>query len=525
MTPATTENRMLLKYAKKAFLVTGTSKSLLLLSVFFAVVYFFMLCFYFERGNTFLFVLLMIGEVFHLWQIFGYVQTIWRTEKKYKFDETFTPEIDVLIPVVGEPTEVVEETVRAALAMDYPKFNVFILNDGKAAKKDNWKEKEELAERLGIRCITRDENNGFKAGNINYGLKESKSPFFVVFDSDHVPHKDFLRKMVGYFVDERVGFVQSPQFYKNFLVNDVTLASWEQQTIFFGPILKGKNRLNSVFMCGTNMVLRRTAINEAGGMCEFNIAEDFLTSLFMHEKGWKSVYVPEVLAEGYAPEDFLSYYKQQFRWTRGSLEVIFKYNPLFRKGLSLTQKFQYLVSASYYFSGVITLMNALLPLFFLYFGLMPLTSSTMALAAIFIPYIILNLYVLQLSGNFSYSFRALSFSISSFPLHIKGVWAVLTNQKTAFAVTSKQQIEGNFLYLVIPHLLYIVVVIGGIAVAIAREGISASVVTNMSWAILYVAVFMPFILAAAPKFDKQKLFKGFRQKKTAKYNLLENKKI
>jgi len=92
-------------------------------------------------------------------------------------------------------------------------------------------------------------------------------------------------------------------------------------------------------------------------MCETNIAEDFLTSLFVHSKGWKSVYVPEVLAEGLAPEDFMSYYKQQFRWARGSLEIIFKYNPLFNRGLSLSQKLQYLASASYYLSGVVFLLN------------------------------------------------------------------------------------------------------------------------------------------------------------------------
>ena len=91
-------------------------------------------------------------------------------------------------------------------------------------------------------------------------------------------------------------------------------------------------------MCGTNVAVRRTALDEVGGLCQTNIAEDFLTSLLMHERGWRSVYVPEVLAQGLAPEDFLSYYKQQHRWARGSLEVIFKYNPLRRRGLTWPQR-------------------------------------------------------------------------------------------------------------------------------------------------------------------------------------------
>jgi cellulose synthase (UDP-forming) len=185
--------------------------------------------------------------------------------------------------------------------------------------------------------------------------------------------------------------VQTPQFYSNQDMNGITQTAWDQQALFFGPIMRGKNRFNAAFMCGTNMILRRTAVMEAGGMCEFNIAEDFLTSLFVHEKGWKSVYVPEVLAEGLAPEDFLSYYKQQYRWGRGSLEVIFKYNPLLRRGLSRQQRLQYLISASYFLSGLVVVYDAILPLIFLFTGIIAVNTSSMELAIIFIPYIFMTL--------------------------------------------------------------------------------------------------------------------------------------
>lgn len=494
---------------KEAFLITNISKMLLALNLIMATLYFVIITFALQRGNLFFFMMLIIGEVFHLWQIIGFIHTIWSTEKQHRFDLEYSPKVDVLIPVAGEPLDVIEETVVAAKNMRYPNFTVYICSDFYVANKENWKDVEKLAKKHSVRCITRKEPGGFKAGNLNHTLNTvAKSPLIAVFDSDHVPHEDFLEKTVGYFVDEKMGFVQSPQFYKNYNVNAIAGTAWEQQALFFGPLLKGKNRLNSVFMCGTNMVIRREALDEVGGMCEFNIAEDFLTSLFIHEKGWKSVYVPEVLAEGYAPEDFLSYYKQQFRWTRGSLEVIFKFNPLFRKGLTWNQKLQYLASASYYLSGAVVFMNAILPLSFLYFGIIPILSSTMVLASIFIPYIFLNLYILQLSSNFSYTFRALSFSISSFPIHIKAIWAVLTNQKTKFAVTSKQQLTGNFLYLVTPHILYIILVVIGIEWAIIREGVTASVITNMSWALLNAGVFIPFIVAAAPKIELHEFFSG-----------------
>lgn len=482
----------------RSFLQGSASKWLLAFNCLMALTYFLVLAFAFQPGNHLLFYLLLIGEVFHLVQIFGYCYTIWEPNYSAAFDDEFAEPVDIFITVCGEPTSIVRETARAALAMDYPSFKVYLLNDGYVADRDNWRDIEKLADQLGITCITRQVGGGAKAGNINNALQATRSPYVVVFDADHVPHRNFLRETMGYFVDPKMGFVQTPQFYKNQQVNAITQTAWDQQALFFGPIMNGKNRLNSAFMCGTNMVLNRAALDEVGGMCEFNIAEDFLTSLFVHNKGWKSVYVPEVLAEGLAPEDFLSYYKQQFRWTRGSLEVIFKYNPLFKWGLSWAQRLQYLISASYFLSGFVVLFDALLPLIFLYTGIIAVNTRTMALALIFIPYIFSALYALQKSSNYSLSFAAIGFSISSFVLQIRGVIAVLINQKTSFAVTSKQQLQGNFLYLVIPHLLYIAAAVVGTVIALHREGLSASFLANISWVIVNIAAFVPFILAASP---------------------------
>jgi cellulose synthase (UDP-forming) len=483
---------------RKSFLVNTATKRLLLINSLFALLYFYIIAFTFQHGNPVLFWLLIGGEVFHIFQILGYGYTVWQGRSSHAFDRSYTPSVDIFITVCGEPVEIVRQTALAAMNLDYPSSKVYLLNDGYVARKDNWEDIENLARELGVGCITRTVPGGAKAGNINNGLRLTESPYFVVFDADHVPHASFLRKTIGYFTDSRMGFVQTPQFYKNQNTNAITKTAWKQQTLFFGPIMTGKNRHNAAFMCGTNMAIRRSAILQAGGMCEFNIAEDFLTSLFIHNKGWKSVYVPEVLAEGLAPEDFLSYYKQQFRWTRGSLEVIFKYNPLFKRGLKFSQKLQYLVSASYYLSGVVVLIDALLPLVFLFTGITAVVTSTMALALIFIPYMFLNLYTLQRTSNFTYSFEAISFSLGCFFLQIRALLAVLTNQKTSFAVTAKHQVKGNFLYLAIPHMAYIFLTFVGSGVGFVREGLSASLLANLAWAMVNVIVFIPFIRAAAP---------------------------
>lgn len=484
------------------FLQHVPNRGFLVANVALAVVYTLVITVAFQHGNWLLFGALIATEAFHLVQVVGYCWTVWQRDSPRPFDPAFAAPVDVFITVCGEPVDVVRRTTEAALAMRYPTpFTVHLLNDGLVAGKQDWRDIEELADELGAVCFTRVTPGGAKAGNINHALARTTSPFFVVFDADHVPHPDFLVEVMGYFVDDRTGFVQTPQFYANQDQNVITRVAWDQQTLFFGPIMSGKSRLDSAFMCGTNMAVRRTAIAEAGGMCEFNIAEDFLTSLFMHERGWRSVYVPKVLAQGLAPDDFLNYYKQQFRWTRGSLEVIFKFNPLFRKGLSLRQKLQYLLSASYYLSGPVILLDALLPLVFLFTGESPVVTSTMTLALVFVPYMWINLYVLQRTSNFSYTYQAIAFSLSAWWLQITAMAAVLANRKTAFAVTSKATSDGgrpNFLRLVVPQLVYAAVAVVALVVGAAREGTSAAFAANVAWLAVHLAISVPFVMAAAP---------------------------
>jgi cellulose synthase (UDP-forming) len=483
---------------RKEFLKTNAPKLLLAVNGIFAIAYFVVLAFFFPIGNPWLFGFLIGGEVFHVWQVLTFLYTVWDTSYLPRRAREFGKPVDVFITVAGEPVELVQKTVQAAKVMDYPAFEIHILNDGYVAGKDNWREIEALAAREGVHCITRTVPGGAKAGNINNALKLTRNPLVAIFDADHVPHANFLKKTAGYFADPKVAFVQTPQFYKNYEENYLTRSSWEQQELFFGPICKGKNRLNAATMCGTNMLIARKALVEVGGMCTDSIAEDFVTGLLLHSRGYKSVYVPEVLAEGLATEDLLSYTKQQFRWARGALDVIFRYNPLFMRGLSFAQRIQYLSSASFYVSGVVVIIHALLPLVFLYSGLKPVEISGMLLAAVFMPYMFVTLYVIQRTSNFTFTFPSLGFSIGAFNVHIRALLAAALRQKSAFSITPKQAERGNFVPLVKWHILYIVVAFVGFPVALWREGLSSSFINNAAWVLLNVIIFLPFIKASLP---------------------------
>src|SRR5690606_21510298 len=142
---------------------------------------------------------------------------------------------------------------------------------------------------------------GAKAGNINNALRQTNGDIIVIFDADMIAKTDFLNKTIPHLADPTVAFVQTPQFYTNTQDNIIAASAWEQQEFFFGPIMQGKDKDNPAFICGINVAIRRTALDQVGGMVEDNIAEDFLTSMKIHEQGWHSVYVPEVLATGLAP--------------------------------------------------------------------------------------------------------------------------------------------------------------------------------------------------------------------------------
>jgi len=144
------------------------------------------------------------------------------------------------------------------------------------------------------------------------------------------------------------------------------------------------------------------------------------------------------------------------------------------------------------------LINALFPIIFFFTGWTPFTVSTMVLAAVFLPYILLTIYTLSASTNLSYTYRAVAFSMSLFMVHLRAIFAVIFRVKSGFAVTSKRKLEGNFVNMVIPHILYVLVTIGGAGYAIEHRGLASAVVTNISWALLNSIIFSVFIVAALP---------------------------
>ena len=219
--------------------------------------------------------------------------------------------VDVFVTTYNESPSLLGHTLRAAVQMDYP-HQTWLLDDG-----DN-SEMEALAKELGCRYLARKTKKDAKAGNLNNALGHSSADFIAVFDADHVPNKDFLNRTLGFFRDENVAFVQTPQDFYNLdsyqhRRHKRLSYIWTEQSLFFRIIQRGKDRWNAAFFCGSCAVLRVSVLKRIGGFAVETVTEDLHTSIRIHKLGYKSVYISESLAYGLAPDSIDTFLSQQ-RW-------------------------------------------------------------------------------------------------------------------------------------------------------------------------------------------------------------------
>src|SRR3984885_11888641 len=234
----------------------------------------------------------------------GYVQTIRplrRPPVPLPLDVERWPDVDVLIPTYNEPLSVVRSTGFAAMNIDYPpeRLHVYILDDG---RRDEFRM---FCEEAGIGYVKRNDNKHAKAGNINSALANLKSPYVAIFDCDHVPTRSFLQVTLGWFLkDKKLGMLQTPHFFYSPDPFERNLQQFmvipNEGELFYGVIQDGNELWNATFFCGSCAVLRRTALNEIGGIATETVTEDAHTSLRMQMRGWGTAYINIPQAAGLA---------------------------------------------------------------------------------------------------------------------------------------------------------------------------------------------------------------------------------
>jgi cellulose synthase (UDP-forming) len=431
-------------------------------------------------GNPVLYVILIAAELFNLLQAIGFWWTCTGERSRPPLGLAGEhPDVDVLVPVYDEPVDIVEPTIAAARQMQGARVHVWLLDDG------GRHELRAMASRQGAGYVRRKHRAGAKAGNINHALRRTRSPIVVVLDCDHVPQPRFLQATLGHLAGPDVAFVQTPQCYANAGMSQLAAAAWSQQALFFGAIARGKDGHGAMFCCGTNVVFRREALEDAGGFPEGSVTEDFELSVRLHERGWRSAYVPEVLAQGLGPEDMASYVGQQHRWARGCLGAI---GAVMRARLPLRVRLQYLLSCSYFLTGWTVLAYMTFPVIRILTGAQPLAAPAADQFLLhFAPYFGMALSMVAMMGAGAYTFRAFALQSASFWIHVHASLKALLRRPGSFKVTPKRGADGRQPRAMLPALAAAAVLLT-VAVAGLLRHHDPSTMNNVAFAVVHLTV-------------------------------------
>lgn len=398
-------------------------------------------------------------------------------------------EIDVFVTCYGEPIDDIRRTAEAARDM-IGQHKTYILDDGDS------REVKRLAAQLDVDYIRRGGGEGAKAGNINHALARTHGEFFAIFDADFVPKPEFLYETMPFFSDDELAFVQTPQTYDN-LHNTISRGAGFMQQVFYKLIQPGKNRFNSAFCVGTNVVFRRSAIDSIGGVYMKSKSEDIWTSLLLHQKGWKSVYTPDVLAYGDAPDSVKAYSKQQLRWATGAMEIFFWHNPLFIRGLKFSQRIQYLSTATWYMQGIAAALLLALPAIQIFFGLTPINLSIAFVAWVFY---YLSFYALQVTvasyAMNGFRFETIVLAMASFPIYIKALINGFMARDKAWQATGATEVDSPYNY-VIPQILIFLFLVFTEYVGVIKAMDTRALSLTIFWNSLNLLLFAGFLLLAS----------------------------
>lgn len=302
----------------------------------------------------------------------------------------YQPSVDILIPTFNEPEFVLRRSIVGCQGIDYPNKKVYLLDDTKRP------EIKRLARELGCYYITRSDNRYAKAGNLNHALTKTNGELIVVFDADFVPTTNFLTRTVGFFQNQKIALVQTPQSFYNAdpiarnLGLDKLLPSEEE--IFYRQVQPIKDGSGGVVCSGTSFIVRRSSLQEVGCFVTNSISEDYYTGINLSAKGYEIVYLNEKLSAGLAAESMSAHVIQRLRWARGTLQGFFiDSNPLTISGLNFRQRLAHLEGSLTWFAILPRVFFLIIPILYTFFEIKPLIIGYSEMVYLFLPYYLIQL--------------------------------------------------------------------------------------------------------------------------------------
>jgi cellulose synthase (UDP-forming) len=426
--------------------------------------------------------------------------------------------VDIFITTVNESAFLLEKSIQDCKKIIYPfkyfELKIFLLDDGQRDGRDNQKENiKDLCRVHEINYITRETNEGFKAGNLKNGIEKSHGDFFLILDADTRVFPSILINTLGYFRNKNLAWVQTPQWFYD-LNEGISLYNWlnskkflpkpiktwipyflnntfinrdllgNDSQPFYDLILRRRNFHNAAFCCGAGSIHRRKAVIDCAvevyfqeikkklknrknnnlkklivetelSPFRFHASEDLYTSLLMHNSSknkWESIQHNEVECRMLSPQDLTTKIKQFQRYAEGTMNIAIHNNPMLMKNLSLSQKLCYLSTIWSYISCVWIIILITSPIVYFFSLQSPIQSFTTSMMIYFICFQISNTITNSIASNGINMQRSEQYYLSGFWYMINSLIRIAKGKKVKFHVTPKTKYRNNNIKPILPHI-------------------------------------------------------------------------
>lgn len=269
------------------------------------------------------------------------------------------PLVSIHIPAYREPPQMLRETLDSVAQLDYPNFEAIVVINN-TPEEHYWKPIEEHCQRLGPRFkfLNIPSLSGFKAGALNEALKHTapEARIIAVIDADYMVHKNWLKDLVPYFEDAKVGLIQAPQDHRDGDRSLLKAVMNSEYAGFFDIGMIQRNEDDAIIQHGTLCLVRRSALEQVGGWSTDTIVEDTELGLRLFESGYHALYTNRRYGWGMLPDTFRAFKTQRERWAYGAMQIIRKHWRHMVPGartLTPEQKFHFVTGWMYWLSDAL----------------------------------------------------------------------------------------------------------------------------------------------------------------------------
>jgi cellulose synthase (UDP-forming) len=344
--------------------------------------------------------------------------------------------------------------------------------------------------------IIREEHTHAKAGNINHALTTMNSPYVAIFDCDHVPTRSFLQMTLGWMLaDPRLAMLQTPHHFYSPDPFERNLLQYKtipnEAELFYGIVQDGNDFWNATFFCGSCALIRRSALDEVGGIATETVTEDAHTSLRMQKRGYNTAYINIPQAAGLATETLSAHVGQRIRWARGMIQILRTENPLFAWRMKFSQRLCYFNAMLHFLYALPRLVFLTAPLAYLLFGISNFYGYWLAILGYAMPHVLLaNMANARVQGKYRASFWNEVFETALAPYILMPTLLALFNPRSGkFNVTHKGGLvpSGHFdRNIAWPFIGLLALNLAGVGFAIARllwgdPSSMGTVLMNLGW--------------------------------------------